>query len=615
VRDESWSWAPKRDEAAIYSATTTQVPGARRDILRQPSAPNGTSGTVPLELPANAGTARTHVLTVALEDYFHVTPLQTVIPEDRWYRFEMRLEASTRRTLDLLDECGASATFFVLGWVADAAPELVREVVSRGHEVASKGYYHRSLHRVSREAFREDAVRSKEALERATGRRVLGYRLAQQWLRPADAWVLEVLAESGYEYDSSVRLMFRTYADEPWRQFPYRTTVAGRPFLEVPLSSIQLFGMHVPIAGGNYFRQFPDFLVRRAVAHWDAHYPAPFVMYFHTWELDPDQPRINGVPLRQQVRQYRNLRKMPALVRGYLERYRFTSVAEYFELEQATPVAEPVAGGPGEARVPRRAGLRAEDTLTAVSVVIPCYNEQQSLPYLANTLRSVVAEMADRYRLDFVFIDDCSTDLSWQTLETTFGRDPRCTLLRHDRNQGVAAAIQTGIRAAKSDIVCSMDCDCTYDPHDLGQMIPLLADGVDMVTASPYHPRGRVKNVPRWRLFLSKSLSRLYRLVLRQKLHTYTSCFRVYRRQTAVKVSVERGGFFGVTELLGRLDLAGARIVEFPATLEARMLGRSKMKVLRTIAGHLGLLTQFLLLRLRGGVPPIDSPLPRPAHE
>jgi polysaccharide deacetylase family protein (PEP-CTERM system associated) len=586
-------------------------------MLSQPLMPNGAAAPVPFAHPLGLGTAKTHVLTIALEDYFHVTPLQTVIPQNRWYRFEMRLEASTRRTLDLLDECGASATFFVLGWVADAAPELVREVVGRGHEVASKGYYHRSLGSVSRAAFREDAVRSREALERATGRRVLGYRLAQQWLRPADAWVLEVLAESGYEYDSSVRLVFRTYAGEPWRQFPYRTTAAGRSFLEVPLSSIRLFGVHVPIAGGNYFRQFPPALVRRAVAHWDAHYPAPFVMYFHTWELDPDQPRINGVPLPQQVRQYRNLHKMPALVRSYLERYRFTSVAEYFDLGPRALVVEPSATGVVDAPImaTRRTAIESAAAITGVTIVVPCFNEQQSLPYLANTLRSVVAEWADRYRFDFVFVDDCSADNTWQTLQTIFGSEPHCTLVRHERNQGVAAAIQTGIRAAKSDIVCSMDCDCTYDPHDLGQMIPLLSDGVDLVTASPYHPRGRVKNVPRWRLFLSRTLSRLYRLVLRQKLHTYTSCFRVYRRQTALRVSVERGGFFGVTELLGRLDLAGARIVEFPATLEARMLGRSKMKVLRTITGHLGLLAQLLRLRLRGGERSIESPLPRPAHE
>ncbi len=112
--------------------------------------------------PGSVGSARTHVLTVALEDYFHVTPLETVIRQDRWSRFEMRLEASTRRVLDLLDECSARATFFVLGWVADAAPELVREVAARGHEVASKGYYHRDIRGLGREAFREDAVRARE---------------------------------------------------------------------------------------------------------------------------------------------------------------------------------------------------------------------------------------------------------------------------------------------------------------------------------------------------------------------------------------------------------------------------------------------------------------------
>jgi polysaccharide deacetylase family protein (PEP-CTERM system associated) len=568
-----------------------------------PAGPPAGNGSALAGGVTGIGTGRTHVLTIALEDYFHVTPLQTVIHQDRWYRFEMRLEASTRKALDLLDECGARATFFVLGWVADAAPELVREVVARGHEVASKGYHHRDFRRSSREAFRDDALRAREALERATGRRVLGYRLAQQWLRPSDHWALETLAECGYEYDSSVRLLLRTYAGEPWRQFPHRTTAAGRPFLEVPLSSIRLLGLHVPIAGGNYFRQFPHSLVRRAVARWDREYAAPYVMYFHTWELDPDQPRVNGVPLSQQIRQYRNLRKMPGLVRHYLQAYRFTSIADYFELEQhATATLPAAADAPGSQATAGGVDAPGERVRTAVAIVVPCYNEEQSLPYLANTLRSVVGKWGGRYEFSFVFVDDCSTDRTWEVLHTTFGRQPQCTLLRHAGNRGVAAAIQTGLRAASAAIVCSMDCDCTYDPHELGRMIPLLIDGVDVVTASPYHPDGHVKNVPRWRLFLSRSLSRLYRVVLRQKLYTYTSCFRVYRREAVLGVTVERGGFFGVTEMLGRLDLEGRRIVEFPTTLEARMLGRSKMKVLRTITGHLGLLAQMARLRLRSTV-------------
>jgi len=566
--------------------------------------------------PVQASTPRTHVLTVALEDYFHVTPLQTVITQDRWYRFEMRLEASTRRTLDLLDECGARATFFVLGWVADAAPELVREVTARGHEVAAKGYHHTDLRR-DREAFKEDAARAREALERAIRRPVLGYRLAQDWLRPEDLWVLEVLAHAGYVYDSSLRLVFRNYAREPWRQFPHRTMIDERPFLEVPLSSTRILGCDVPIAGGNYWRQFPHYLVKHAIARWDRRYDAPFVMYFHTWELDPDQPRINGVPLRQQIRQYRNLRKMPGMVRYYLERYKFTSIASYFELEDhrdsgpfASANAPALAVGNGATSIALSRPDRA-----AVSVVVPCFNEQESLPYLANTLRSVVDKLGDRYDFRFIFVDDSSTDQTWQTLHAVFGQNSHCTFVQHERNRGVAAAIQTGLRSASTDIVCSMDCDCTYDPHELGRLIPLLTDDVDVVTASPYHPLGSVKNVPRWRLFLSNGLSRLYRLILRQKLYTYTSCFRVYRRQSAVDITVERGGFFGVAEMLGRLDLAGRRIVECPAALEARMLGRSKMKVLRTIAGHLSLLAHLVRLRVTGAFGSLEARLHRTAHE
>jgi hypothetical protein len=166
----------------------------------------------------------------------------------------------------------------------------------------------------------------------------------------------------------------------------------------------------------------------------------------------------------------------------------------------------------------------------------------------------------------------------------------------------VAAAILTGVRAAGTEIVCSIDCDCTYDPHELRQMIPLLGEDVGMVTASPYHPQGRVRNVPPWRLSLSRAASFLYRRVLRQKLHTYTSCFRVYRRSVVEGLSLAEPGFLGVAETLGRLDLKRIRIVEHPSTLQVRIFGHSKMKTLRTIFGHLRLLSRLAALRASQGV-------------
>jgi len=129
-------------------------------------------------------------------------------------------------------------------------------------------------------------------------------------------------------------------------------------------------------------------------------------------------------------------------------------------------------------------------------------------------------------------------------------------------------------------------------------MIPLLRDDVALVTASPYHPEGHVHNVPSWRLVLSKSLSRMYRIVLRQPLHTFTSCFRVYRRSAMIGIQPERGGFLGIAELIGKLALSGAEIVEHPATLKVRVLGHSKMKILQTIAGHLGLITSLAWQRM-----------------
>ena len=204
-----------------------------------------------------------------------------------------------------------------------------------------------------------------------------------------------------------------------------------------------------------------------------------------------------------------------------------------------------------------------------------------------------------QYDLRYCFVDDGSSDSTWPSLQQLFGQDSRCTLIRQPRNQGVAAAILAGLRNARTEIVCSMDCDCTYDPSELGRMIPLL-ENADLVTASPYHPEGAVMNVPGWRLLFSRGCSRLYRAALGTNLHTYTSCFRVYRRSSVVDLTVEQTGFLGIAEMLGQLLLGGGRVIEHPATLEVRMLGHSKMKVARTTWGHIWLLARFAHQRFFG---------------
>ncbi|HOC42249.1 MAG TPA: glycosyltransferase [Thermoanaerobaculales bacterium] len=558
--------------------------------------------------PASAGAVtdapvcpgpRRHLLTIVLEDYFHVAPLKSVVEKEHWYRFERRFEDNTRRTLDLLDEFDAKATFFVLGCIADEMPELIRAVVDRGHEVASKGYAHRSIDQLSSEEFREDLLRSRDALERASGRAVHGYRIAHRWFGPRDLWALDVLAEEGFRYDSSVCALFHRYAGEPWRRAPHVHSAPAGEIREFPLPAFTVGGWSLPIAGGNYARQFPHWLMRRLVAAWMRAHAQPFLFYFHVWELDPDQPRIQAAPLRERIRQYRNLDKMGDIIRYYLGSYRFTGIADHLGLpiDSAIPVRERRATS-APLHVAGSHAERARAERDPVSVVVPCFNEELILPYLANTLENLERSLGAAYDFRYIFVDDGSADGTLPALEKIFGNRPGCTLLRHGTNRGVAAAILTGIRAADTDVVCSIDCDCTYDPLQLASLIPLLEDGVDMVTASPYHAEGEVRNVPGWRLFLSKSLSRLYRVVLHHRLATYTSCFRVYRRDAVADVEVREGGFLGVAELLGRLDLKGGRIIECPAVLEVRLLGRSKMKTLRTILGHLRLLARLSAARL-----------------
>lgn len=557
-------------------------------------------------LPFDAGTDHRHILTVAIEDYYQGATFNRLIPRSRWHRFESRLVRNTATTLDLLDEYKVKATFFALGWVADAAPELIREVVARGHDIASKGYFHRSIREFSRDEFRDDCARARESLERASGRMIDGYRVAQRWLRPDDLWALDVLAEEGYKFDSSIRPLFRQYANEPWRRFVHQHHHGERTLIEVPVSTAKVMGYDIPIAGANYFRQLPFSLVQRAVRQWDRTVKAPFVMYFHVWEVDPDQPRIDAAPFLAKVRQYRNLDRMAPMLRHYFEQYSFTSIGDRLGIE-SRPASEEVLLAAATAgqnphphlhpRLPVNI-VRDDVVRTPISIVIPCFNEELILPYLSNTLAGVENELSREYIVHFILVDDGSSDGTWASMQQIFGERPNYTLVRQEQNRGVAGTIMTGIRTSETEVVCSMDCDCTYDPHELGPMAALLTPGVDMVTASPYHAQGKVLNVPEWRLFLSRTLSRMYGMVLHHKLATYTACFRVYRRSVVAEVPLSRTGFIGVAELLGRLDLGGSKIVEYPTTLEVRILGRSKMKIVKTMAGHIRLIVELIGMRL-----------------
>ena len=571
-----------------------------------------TSARISTANTQSLGSARVQILTVNLEDYFQAGAFHQYISPRNWYRFESRLQKNAEETLALLDEHDTKATFFVLGWIAERSPELVRQISNAGHEIASRGFLHQPLLKVTAKARREDLIRSKELLEDTIGKEVIGFRLSDGWLRKRDLAFLNELQEAGYAYDSSLMPRRRDFLFQPWRRFIHEHKCDnGSSILEIPPSTASMAGAWMPIAGGNYLRQLPDNMMQAAIQKWQDTETSPFVMYFQTWELDDQQPRLSVTGRLTQMRHYRNLGKYRTLLPQYLTSAKFTSIAEHAKLDgsalagledrackvtlqtitlrrrEAAEVARLPAGNIS-------VGNAKQIVRPAVTLVIPCYNEESTLPYLHRTMQSLKHELSRNWDLNVLFVDDCSKDNTFEVLHSLFGDDSDIRIVRHETNKGVSAAILTGINAATTEIVASIDADCSYDPHELSRMLPLMTKDVAMVTASPYHRDGKVSNVPSWRLVLSHTLSMMYRTLLKQKLSTWTSCFRIYRKQQIIDLPLVENGFLGTAELAAQLSLHGRKIVEHPATLEVRLFGFSKMKTVQTILAHLRLLSKVV---------------------
>ncbi len=232
----------------------------------------------------------------------------------------------------------------------------------------------------------------------------------------------------------------------------------------------------------------------------------------------------------------------------------------------------------------------------SVSIIIPCFNESESIESLKKKLLPVFAQLCKAWSVELVFVDDGSTDDTFFKLKQNF--EQQAQIIRHEKNKGLSAAIRTGFTHSTGNIICTIDSDCTYDPTYLISLLNLMHPDVDIVTASPYHPKGTVKNVPAWRLFFSKGLSQLYRLVLPQKLYTYTSMFRAYRREVLETVPITHPGFLGLVEILAEAMLCGYKVVECPTQLSNRVFGQSKLRVARVIRSHLQYIGKLIIRQL-----------------
>jgi dolichol-phosphate mannosyltransferase len=250
--------------------------------------------------------------------------------------------------------------------------------------------------------------------------------------------------------------------------------------------------------------------------------------------------------------------------------------------------------------------------MTRLSFVIPCYNEREGIPKLLLALEETRLALGPEYQLELVLVDDGSTDGTGEALQAaTNPRDVPTRLIQHARNQGLGAALRTGFAHASGDLVATADSDCTYDPRELVNMVRLLTPAVDVVVASPYHPKGGVRNVPGYRLLLSRNLSRLYNWVTGADLYTYTGLFRLYRAQVIRTVTFESDGFLSMAQIIVGAFLGGFRIVEYPTCLTVREYGESKAMIARLIGDHLRFI--YRLVRQRR-VPSVTRPSERPVE-
>ncbi len=251
-----------------------------------------------------------NAMTVDVEDYFQVSAFERVISRNHWDKVPHRVGRNTEKVLDLFAEHNISATFFTLGWVAERFPEVIRRIVAEGHELASHGYQHVRATQQTAVEFREDVVRTKKLLEDIGGVSVRGYRAASYSISANNLWALDELQRAGYEYSSSIFPgKHDLYGIPGSPRFRYRPR-GENGILEIPVTTVALFGSNFPCAGGGFFRLYPYVLSRWALKRVNLHDHEPGMFYFHPWELDPDQPRQAGISLKTRFRHYLNLSRM-----------------------------------------------------------------------------------------------------------------------------------------------------------------------------------------------------------------------------------------------------------------------------------------------------------------
>lgn len=273
-----------------------------------------------------------NLLTIDVEEWFHTSALDPYIGLEQWDHLEPRVVANVQRLLEILASHQTRATFFILGWVAERFPALVREIDAMGHEICSHGYRHRLIYRLTPAQFKDFLARSKKILEDIVGKPVWGYRATSFSIVKKTLWALDLIQAAGFRYDSSIFPVSHhdIYGLGDCPRFPF-TLENG--LIEIPPSTIKLFGRNLPLGGGGYFRLYPYWVTAKGIRRINQEgYPA--MVYLHPWELDPECPRVHQADGRTRFRQYINLGKTEARLQKLLADFRWMPVGEYVSTVQ-----------------------------------------------------------------------------------------------------------------------------------------------------------------------------------------------------------------------------------------------------------------------------------------
>jgi polysaccharide deacetylase family protein (PEP-CTERM system associated) len=276
-----------------------------------------------------------NALSVDVEDWFQVGAFETVIDRKDWDTFECRVERNTDAVLELFDDAGIKATFFALGWVAERYPALMRRIVAAGHEIASHGYGHDRVFTFTPRQFATDLEYSRKLIEDSAGMRVTGYRAPSFSIDQRTPWAHEILAEQGYSYSSSVAPVKHDHygwAEAP--RFAFRP-VAGSNFLEIPVTTAVLGPKRLAAGGGGFFRLLPYAFSRWAIRQVNHDEQRPAIIYFHPWEIDPEQPRVAHAPIKSKLRHYTKLDAMAHKLRRLPKDFQWERLDAVVAREQA----------------------------------------------------------------------------------------------------------------------------------------------------------------------------------------------------------------------------------------------------------------------------------------